>query len=93
MRSDLSSEESEGSRNYDHHCYNLDEIDTFGGSRPLPRGSDDQNLRVERMQYLTREEAKMKFQAAQDKRNMKIDKVAYEKHCDLNNEQNTLPRG
>ena len=91
VRSNLSSDMSEGSGNFDHHCYNLEEIDTHGGSRPLPIGCDNKDLRHKRMQYLTREEAKMKFQAAQDKRNMRIDKVAYEKHCDLNNEHNTLP--
>ena len=86
-----SSDMSEASGNFDHHCYNLDEIDTKGGSHPLPRGCDNADIRKERMLYLTREENKMKLQASLDKKNMRIDQVAYKKHCDLNNEHNALP--
>ena len=89
--SDCSSDESAASRHFDHHCYQLEEIDTKGGARPIPKGCMDKEIRKERMLYLTKEESKMQLQAARDKNNMRIDQVQYKKYADVTNKYNALP--
>ena len=89
--SDCSSDDSEASRQFDHQCYHLDEIDTKGGARPIPKGCQDKEIRKERMLYLTREESKMKLQAASDKNKMRIDQVQYKKYKDVTNKYSAIP--